>query len=125
MPKVSGFSLMEVLVSLLLLSWLLLGLAVVEVDSIKQARTINIFNLSINQLENMTERIVAGQHAELQQNINQWNSENEILLPNGIGHVEGEFPNYLLTIEWGKRMNNCNKNQLGESGCITEKVQLE
>jgi len=122
--KVSGFSLIEVLVSLLILSWLLLGLAVLEVNSMRQARIILLFNLAANQLANLSERVFASVGIETQPTITSWNSENKTILPKGIGDLEGQFPNYQLTIEWGAYVNHCDTTLIGESGCITEKLSV-
>lgn len=60
----AGFSLIEVLISLVLLSFLLLALAVTEVSSLKQAQSAYLFNVSVNQLMNMSEKLIMLQQCQ-------------------------------------------------------------
>ena len=108
-----GFSFIEVLVSLLLLSIILLGFDAAELFSLRTTREAYYFNVATHQLNAMTERLIALDHYHgLEQQVVIWNEQNKEILPKGRGKVEGHFPNYLITVCWGK------------SECLKEKMEL-
>lgn len=117
-----GFSLIEVLISLLLVSLILLGLDGAQFYALKQAKTAYFLNVATQQLQNLTERLAASQTPE--QPLALWNNENRQLLPSGFGTVNGESPNYTITIYWGRKKSQCASQQIGESGCLQENIQL-
>ncbi len=122
----SGFSLIEVLVSLLLLSLMLLGFDAMEIYALKQSRVAFYYSAAEQQLNNMRERLLSmsAQH-DVETQLAAWNEENKTVLPQGFGSVQGEFPHYITTIFWGKMPHRCGEIKVGESGCLKEKVQLE
>jgi prepilin-type N-terminal cleavage/methylation domain-containing protein len=119
----AGFSLIEVLVSLLILSFILLGFDALEVYSLRQVRTAYVFSCANNQLNNMIERLrnINGDES-IKDQIEQWNKENKIILPQGWGEVKGHFPDYDMSIYWGDSTSHCQQNQIGSSGCITRHI---
>ncbi len=118
-------SLIEVLVSLLLLSIVLFGLDAMQVYSLKEAKTTYLLSVAMNQINNASERLYALKTYEgLNEQIVAWNEENKRLLPMGFGTIVGEFPDYVVMISWGNSKHRCSKQQIGQSGCLRKKMQL-
>jgi prepilin-type N-terminal cleavage/methylation domain-containing protein len=121
----SGFSLIEVLVSLLLISFILLGFNSTEVSSMSAIRDAYQFNLANHQLNNITERLrILKQYPGIEQQVAEWNTENQMILPQGKGEVEGHFPEYTISIRWGEQELPCQQNQLTQGGCLTRHISL-
>jgi Tfp pilus assembly protein PilV len=115
-----GFSLIEVLISLLLLSFILLGFDATEMYSVRAIRAAYYFDVATNQLNNMYERLrMLGADDDVSSQIIMWNKENQIVLPQGRGQVLGHFPDYTIIVYWGN-IPMCTHNQLGNSGCINQ-----
>ncbi len=123
--KLFGFSLIEVLISLLLLSLILLGFDAMEIFALRENRAAYYFSVATNQLNTMLECLRALNSRDgLAQQIAIWNQQNQDVLPNGIGVVVGSYPMYTVTIYWGEIQHSCEKMRLGESGCLNEEVSL-
>lgn len=121
----AGFSLIEVLISLLLISFILLGFNSTEVSSMSAIRDAYQFNLANHQLNNMTERLrILGRYPGIEQQVTEWNTENQIILPQGQGQVEGDFPEYTVSIRWGEEELPCQQNQLNNGGCLSRHILL-
>lgn len=121
-----GFSLIEVLVSLLLISLILFGLDATELYALKEAKIAWFYSVAANQISNARERLAALKSDEgIENELAEWNLENQIVLPLGSGNITGSFPNYRIIIHWGNHSESCNKQQLGSSGCLVEKISLE
>jgi type IV pilus assembly protein PilV len=120
-----GFSMIEVLISMLLLSFILLGLDAMETYSIQKSRSAYFFNMAITQLNNMTEKLKAIMNgSDLAGQLEKWNQENQAVLPQGLGTVTGTFPDFIVTIYWGQTPHHCALVHVGESGCLKEKINL-
>ncbi len=116
-PK--GFTLIEVLISLILLSFILFGFDAMEIYGLRTIRSAYYFHAAAHQLISMTQRLRAmGQSISIKEEVDQWNLQNQQLLPAGVGYVEGSFPQYQLILYWGEKSHPCQKIQLGQSGCI-------
>lgn len=121
--KNKGFSLVEILISMLLLSLILLGLDGMQIHALQQSRIACISSIAANQLHAMAERLRACSMDEIEDQILIWNQQNNLVLPGGRGKVEGQYPSYTLIIFWGEHKNNeCKKNQIGQSGCLIKKI---
>jgi prepilin-type N-terminal cleavage/methylation domain-containing protein len=123
----TGFSLIELLISLFLLSFILLGLDAIELYSMRKTRDSLMVNSAINQLNNMTEWLrVNGKNKNSHEQIATWNLQNAMLLPSGQGSVEGSYPTFSVSIFWGEYDNHtpCKKNQLGVTNCLREEIIL-
>jgi prepilin-type N-terminal cleavage/methylation domain-containing protein len=121
----SGFSLIEVLISLFLLSFILLGFNAMEVASLRAARAAYYFDAAANQMNNMVERLRAlGLSTGLARQITIWNAQNKKTLPEGLGVVLGHYPFYTITIHWGKADFDCSQIHLGQAGCLQEIVTI-
>ncbi len=120
-----GFTLLEVLISLLLFSLILLGFEDMQIVALKNARAANYFYLATEQMHNITERLklLSNQHG-LHQQIIQWNNENQQVLPAGRGLSVGQYPHYTLTLYWGNFNKKCDTIYLGQAGCIANNLYL-
>lgn len=116
-----GFTLIEILISLFLLSLILFGFNSFELYSLREARNSYYYSVAENQLNNMVERLQHPTH--LNQKIEIWNKQNRQLLPHGHGQVDGQFPSYTVSIFWGSAESqpSCKK---GRSDCISIPIQL-
>jgi prepilin-type N-terminal cleavage/methylation domain-containing protein len=123
--KISGFTLIEVLVSLALLAVLLVGLDAMQITALRKIRETANFSIATEQLVNLSERLHAlGRLQGLAAQTDAWNLENAQLLPAGTGVVSGEYPSYIATIYWGKHSGECQEIHTGTSGCIKKEIHL-
>jgi hypothetical protein len=121
-----GFSLLEVLISLFILSFALLGFEAMELHAFHETHSAFLFNIAMHQMANMSERLrVSDSEEALDDLIEEWNQQNQMLLPKGYGRVMGDFPTYTIFIFWGNVSHvNCKEILLGSSGCIKEKISF-
>lgn len=120
-----GFTLIEVLISLLLLSFILFGFEAMEIASTRSLHATYYFHVASNQVISMTERLRAiGSHSYLNEEVQIWNDQNKELLPKGEGTVTGHYPVYTVSIYWGNKVGLCHQIQFGEDGCIELQVKL-
>ena len=104
-------SLIEILVSLLILSLILLGFDAAEVYSFHKTEEAYFFNVAVNQLQEITERLTAlGSYDGLDQQVALWNLHNQAVLPQGKGSITKSVQ---LKINWGK------------NSCLTEDLNIE
>lgn len=121
----NGSSLIEVLISLLLISLILFALDGEQIYSLKEIKIAYFASLATNQINNAIERLTAIKMNDgFVEQYMQWNLENQQLLPSGSGTITGVFPNYLITVYWGNVSHHCSKQIIGTSGCIRKKIQL-
>jgi prepilin-type N-terminal cleavage/methylation domain-containing protein len=98
--KARGFSLFEVIVSLSILSFLMLGIARVQVSVDSQKQLSQNYSRAVLQANNMAEEIEAcNQYRACSVELTDWNKANKRLLPRGKGCVEG---NSRVRINWGE-----------------------
>lgn len=125
MHTIGGFTFLEVLISLVLLSITLLGLDAMEVYSLRSLRATYFVHLALLQLQNMYDRLlVAKPYHEISQQVIAWNKENQALLPEGKGYVEGYASSYTIHIAWGGEVIPCAQSVVAEKGCIRWKVRV-
>lgn len=112
----TGFSLIEVLVSLLLLSLVLLGLEALEISAVQQSRESYYIFVARQQLHNLEERLRSSGTAGLSSaQFMRWQEENQSILPQGSGRLMGSYPKYHLQIVWGMTKH---------SSCLQENFSL-
>lgn len=117
MDNMVGFSLIEVLMSLLLLSLIMLGLNLLGGRALQDTQQAWLLTNASNQLNNIKERLrVLGNAPGLEEQYAIWETQNKLVLPKGHGKISGHFPFYTLTISWG------NLHYPGFLGCLTEKL---
>lgn len=81
---------------------MILGLSTMELTALKETYAAHYYSLAVIQLNGMHERLYALDHySGLQNEVNIWNKENQIVLPNGKGEVEGHYPSYTIKLCWG------------------------
>ncbi len=120
-----GFTLLEVLISLFLLTFILLGFDEMEIYSLRQTRATYYFHLATQQLNSMIERLqTVGMYSSVTEQIEIWNMQNQQLLPEGQGEVIGSYPNYTLIIFWGNALHSCPEIKIGRSGCIKRNIKI-
>ncbi len=120
-----GFTLLEVLISLVLLSFILLGFDEMEIYSLRSTCAAYYFHLATEQLNSMIERLhTVGMRPSINEQIEIWNSQNKQLLPAGEGEVIGNYPNYTITVYWGDAPHICQEIHIGQSGCIKRSIIL-
>lgn len=96
-----GFTLIELLISLLLLSCILIGFDAFSIRSLQGVRDSYYHTQAINQIASMEERLRALQnHEGIEEQIALWNSENVHALPQGVGTVDGFYPEYTIQVCW-------------------------
>jgi hypothetical protein len=124
--KAAGISLLEVLISLVLLSIALFGFDVMEISAVRDNRAAYFSSVAMNQMQSMVERLHAlGKHQGLDQQITAWNNELQSALPRGNGVVIGSFPTYTVIVSWGGlARRTCEEIKWGQAGCLKEKVKL-
>lgn len=104
MKLTAGFSFIEILISMLLLSLIFLGMDGAGVYALHNDKNAWVYRVAFNQLSNMTERlrVVGDDNQYLKQQIEVWNRQNAEILPNGKGTVIGEYPSYIVSVSWGE-----------------------
>ena len=119
MKQSSGFSLIEILISFLLLSMILLGLDAIQIYTLRKAHSVYFLSLATIQLNNLSERLQASNGKDLNSLWVSWNKEK------GTGMIQGNFPHYVATIFWGTRFQTvCQPYLKGKSGCLKISVTL-
>lgn len=115
-----GLSLIEVLVSLVLLSLLFLGGEAIQYVALRDTKTAYYVSVANTQLNNMAERIKVGFQQDIDNEVIKWNAQNDSLLPHGIGKIRREGSLYVLSLFWGKNHENdeCYQNNIGPTGCL-------
>ncbi|MES2218478.1 MAG: prepilin-type N-terminal cleavage/methylation domain-containing protein [Pseudomonadota bacterium] len=120
MPKTSGYTLLEVMISMFLLSIAMLGMDVMAVQSLHENRKIYYLSVAINEIEAMSERLQALGNADgLTEQITRWKQEINNLLPQSQGQVTGSFPDYEITLFWNQ--STCQKIT---NGCLKTSVHV-
>ncbi len=99
----SGFSFIEVLISLGLLSFIFIGLEGAGLYAIHSEQEAWQLAIAMNQIDGMVERLytLTSDHG-LQAKLADWNQENSLVLPHGKGVIAGHYPAYIITIYWDK-----------------------
>lgn len=99
MPQ--GFSLIEVLITLFILSLGLLGIAGLELTALRNTQDIYLQSVASTQLTAMAERLRANQsHAAQVLECERWNIENQRLLPQAKGICVCQNATCTLTLNW-------------------------
>jgi len=121
-----GFTFLEILFSLLLISLLLLGMDATLFTSLRQVKSNLYFTSAIQQLAVITERLKIMPAAELTETVKHWNEQNQHVLPQTTGWVEKKANAYSIVITWGGyKAKNCQKNIIGETGCLHASLSVK
>ncbi|WP_131780978.1 type IV pilus modification protein PilV [Legionella gresilensis] len=152
--KQYGFSLLEVLISLIILAVGLLGVAALQTRAVRDNHSALLRSTAINQINNMIDRMqsnyagvnvgaynnVSGigtlatcttcSSAQIaQRDIHQWNTTNAQLLPSGQGTVTRNGQRFTITLFWdndrtGATGTNCSSNTNVDLTCLRMEVEL-
>ena|SRR6185437_14612624 len=124
--SIHGFSFIEVLISLLLLSLLVFLVHATGFSMLQDMRSAYYLHIAVNQMNNISERLRSlGEKEGLTNQIESWKTEIQMLLPQGSGQVSGFYPTYTVFITWGEvGATVCQQNKIGRSGCLKETIYL-
>ncbi|HEX4045762.1 MAG TPA: prepilin-type N-terminal cleavage/methylation domain-containing protein [Gammaproteobacteria bacterium] len=119
-PSNLGLTLIEVLISLFILTFLLLGVHATQLFALQKAKSTYYFSVATQQLHNMMLRLkVMTIATDLSTQLTHWNQQNQQVLPQGNGTVQCDNATCQLTIFWGGESPlTCINNQIGSAGCI-------
>jgi Tfp pilus assembly protein PilV len=93
----SGFSMLEALISMALLSALLLGFDAMELSLLRASRSAYLTAVAVDQLQNMAEQFsLLSDSGDIQRHLAAWNQDNQSVLPEGSGVWTGST----LTVYW-------------------------
>lgn len=125
--KLSGFSLLEILISLMLLSMTLIGMDAMQIMTLRDNRAIYFFSVAENQMKSMRARLrVSKNQEEVNIQLQRWNEENKLVLPDGEGVITGNLPYLTLTLYWGEIIHTgCTDRLMGVSGCLVDTLAME
>lgn len=104
MKNIIGSSLIEVVVSLFLLTTVILGFDLMQGIAMHTNQSAIELSTAILQVHGMVERLKAlGPYQGFTQQVTQWNQENKIVLPRSKGIVSGKYPHYVIELDWGEK----------------------
>jgi Tfp pilus assembly protein PilV len=117
-PLCDGASIMELLVSMVLVSILLLGIDAMQIRGIQQAKINFYFAVSQQQISLMAERLrLSTHHASLY--LPEWNQQNQSLIPQAKSILNMSDSHYTLAVLWGsKNEQTCLQDKVGRKGCL-------
>ena len=114
-----GVSLIEVLVSLTLLSFVLFGLSGTQITAMRAAKANYFAVVAMHQLEGMAALLQSLGTYDYQAVLSDWKKRTAVILPQGQAACLGRYPNANLTIAWGQqRIETCIKDKIGRHGCL-------
>ena len=152
--KQCAFSLLEVLISVVVLAVGLLGIAGMQLNMIRYNHSAQMRSIAIAQVNNMIDRmranyagVKAGQYNTIsgipaepncttctaaqiaQKDAHNWNTMNSKLLPSGQGMVVGNGNNYTVTLRWDNNRTGatglaCSGNENVDLTCLSIEVRL-
>lgn len=108
-----GFTLLEVLVSLLLLACMLLGLDALQIQSLHETKATFYVGIANQQLTNMAAYLAMTHKNPAVSVIQHWQLQNQDMLPS----AESAVDHQKIIITWGN-IKTCKEITLGESGCL-------
>ena len=152
--KQQGFSLVEVLISVVILSIGMLGIAMMQANAIHFNHSAELRSLAITQASNMVDRmlanrqgVVGGGYANVtgipsnpnctacsgaqiaQRDAHEWNASNQQLLPSGQGTIVADGNRFIITIRWDNNRSGasglgCSGNLSVDMACLIMEVQI-
>jgi Tfp pilus assembly protein PilV len=108
-----GVSLIEVLISFLLLSILLLGIDATHITALQKTKANYYFSVATQQMNIITNQLIS------KHNLDAWNQKNEIVLPQGKGIISD---NKIIILWGGMSEENCKSNKIGTQGCLYQAI---
>jgi prepilin-type N-terminal cleavage/methylation domain-containing protein len=95
-----GFTLIEILISLAIISIMLLGMDTLHLATLNTAQQHYSRCIASQQVRNLRVYLLR-EHALSAQTLASWNAQNAKVLPQGEGRVSGNYPHYSVDIKWG------------------------
>ncbi|OGT54630.1 MAG: hypothetical protein A3F43_04230, partial [Gammaproteobacteria bacterium RIFCSPHIGHO2_12_FULL_42_10] len=118
--KITGTSLIEVLVSLFLLSLMAAASSELNLVSLREAKSEYYSSVAMQQIKNMLAVLSIPQAMDTASALERWNQQNQMVLPRGKGTVRGQHPHFVVSIYWGgEPIEDCTMNRIGVSGCLS------
>jgi type IV pilus assembly protein PilV len=96
--KNTGFTLLEILIALFILSFSLLGIAALQTSALHHAQDAYLRSVASVQAVNLAERSLA--ESITAEEINAWNVENATLLPDGTGVYKSLTNYHKIIVSW-------------------------
>lgn len=125
MLRMLGFTLLEVVISLLIIAIMLLGFDAMQLHALRERKAAYYAQVATQQLNNMIARMQLNKNADFSQQLEIWNQQNKKILPKGEGSVNGVYPHYVIKIFWGNgNHNDCENNTVGLSGCLHTNINI-
>lgn len=85
--------------SLLILSFVLLGIDAAEIDSLRTNNQAYLFSVAENQMQVIIERLRGmNRQVYVDEQVKIWNEQNHEVLPQGIGQVHGSYPLFDISL---------------------------
>jgi Tfp pilus assembly protein PilV len=118
MLQSQGASLIELLISILLLSIILFTIDAEQIYSLKKSKAIYYFSVAHQQINLIAERMSLSKN-NFSHSLNTWNEQNKYILPQGKGKITVNYPHYDFSIFWGKiNKDNCHTDKIDKQGCL-------
>lgn len=113
-----GFSLIEVLTSMFILSLAVLGMDAMLLTALREAKSAYYFRAALQQIQNIAVLSTMTDDIAVQKTI--WNLQNKDVLPHGRGIIEQTYSDTNLNIMWGNYPNaECQHHQITPMfGCL-------
>lgn len=127
MTKIPGFTLLEIVIALVLISLILLGLNTMNIYALRENQKASDESIADRQIQSLYERLLAVKNTEaIHDQIQIWNQQNQTLLPHGKGFVSGTYPHYKADLFWGglKAIPPCSETKLGKKTCLHLDIRL-
>lgn len=125
MQKLFGVTLIEVLISLLILMLALLGFDAMLLDASQKMRNAYYFTLATDQIISIAEWLHGHTKDQSTDHLQQWNQEIQSFLPAGQGILSDKGSHYQITLFWGQKTHQriCKEDHPSELHCLS--VQLK
>lgn len=120
-----GYSLIEILVSLSILSFMLLSYDAMQFRALYEASVAHREAIALNQLTTMEQIIQSAAPNRYSREFTLWNKDNQAQLPHGEGRVLSYASKHVIELWWGDHPEKaCRENQIGMSGCLRAIVEV-
>ncbi|VVC76094.1 hypothetical protein AQUSIP_13990 [Aquicella siphonis] len=114
----TGTSLIEVMISLFILSVMLLGVEAVQIISLKKSLNAYYLAVAVRQLDVMHERLRRANEVDLKDWLIAWNTQNQASLPEGKGEITGVIPDLRITLCWRRQHDFGRNNPSAQTTCL-------
>jgi len=125
MQQSTGLTLLEVMISLCILSIAMLGFDVLQIAAMRQAKALFYGTIARQQVKMIEELLMSAGENNSTDYIELWKKQNTEVLPRGRGQITGAYPQYGISIFWGGLSEGqCLQSTIGVQGCLREKIIL-